>query len=399
MMRSLARFFAIAFACLLIHEGQIAPVNAQSAPGLRLDLSREVQVLFDPKLHACDGNDVPDANPRAFRDDKGEIVLSGMHFENRFLRGPDFDHLKLDCAVVFRGSGNADPSQYDDRSWISAIWTQNGRDIAAIAHHEFQGNTHPGRCAFDVYIMCWFNSVLALRSTDGGRSFNKSGKNPVLAAFPFPQDVGQGRHRGFFQPSNLFSDGKYIYFFAATTGWTGQNSGACLFRSDDINRPERWRAYDGKGFNTRFSDPYGKESDPAKTCQPIAPFGLPVGSVVRHKESGLWIGLFSASGNGKQFPLSGIYYATSKTMLEWSSPKLLLATASLYDAPCEKGIPKTNGQLISYPVLIDRNATGRNFDDTGNAPELYYSALRLEGCQHSSDRKLMRQKLKILIIP
>lgn len=378
--------------------GPILPVLAvlmavpamAAAPELVLSLSGKPTIVFNPKTDACDGHDVPDAPARAYRDAKGHVMLFAMHFENRALRGADFDNLKLDCKVVFRGSGNADPAAYDDRSWIAATWTSDGSNVTALIHHEYQGNQHKGRCTFAEYIKCWTNSVLSVSSSDGGLTFVKPKGSAVVASWPFRQDVGQGRHRGFFNPSNIFSDGIDTYFFAATTGWDGQDYGACLFRNVDPRDPAGWRAWDGTGFRVRFGDPYQEKPATKATCKPIAPFPAPVGSITRHRDTGLWIGVFQAAANGTRFPVSGIYYATARNLTQWSEPRLLMAGSTLYDDACKSG-----GRLINYPSLIDPKAKGRNFDDVGDSAGLYVGTIRVEGCNPTSDRLLMRQTIKI----
>ena len=52
-------------------------------------------VLFDPSRDGCDGNDVPDAPSRLFRNADGDIVLFGLHYTNHFLRGRSLDTLKV----------------------------------------------------------------------------------------------------------------------------------------------------------------------------------------------------------------------------------------------------------------------------------------------------------------
>jgi hypothetical protein len=397
------RAFARSVRLLLPILVMVAAVPAMAAaPELVLSLSGKPRIVFNPKTDACDGHDVPDAPARAYRDAKGHVVLFAMHFENRALRGPDFDNLKLDCRVVFRGSGNADPAAYDDRSWIASTWTVDGTTVSALIHHEYQGNQHKGRCSFEEYIKCWTNSVLAVTSSDAGVTFAKPKGSPivasshvvaspqVVASWPFRQDVGQGRHRGFFNPSNIFSDGTHAYVFAATTGWTGQDHGACLFRNVDPRDPAGWRAWDGEGFRVRFGDPYREKPDPLKTCKPIAPFPAPVGSITRHRDSGLWIGVFQAAANAGSLPVSGIYYATARNLTQWSEPRLLMAGATLYDDAC-----KSRGRLINYPSLIDAKAKGRNFDDVGNSAGLYIGTIRVEGCNPTSDRTLERHPVSI----
>src|SRR5829696_1856242 len=53
-----------------------------------------------------------------------------------------FDKLKLDCRIVLASSGKADPAAYDDKSWITATWTEDGARVEALLHHEYQANHH-----------------------------------------------------------------------------------------------------------------------------------------------------------------------------------------------------------------------------------------------------------------
>lgn len=380
----------IALALVLLSVA--GPAIAAQASGLPAAPSITVEgpeeIVFNPKTDACDGYDVPDVPPRAFRDASGTVKLFALHFENRALAGKSLDSLKIDCKVVFRANRNPDPAAHDDKSWIAATWTADGKTINGLVHHEYQANSHPGRCVYKDYLPCWYNTILAIRSTNGGQTFEKSSKAAV-ASSPFEQHVGQGRQRGFFNPSNIVSDGVWHYMIASTTGWTGQPGGACLFRTDSIGDPSRWRAWSGTGFGTKFGDPYRNAADPTKTCRVLTPFPAPVGSITKHTPSGLWIAVFQAAGNGRTFPTSGIYAVSSPDLINWSVPKRIFETKTLYDDPC--GAKSLN----SYPTLIDRDAKTRNFEDTGDTPDLYLSRMRIDGCKHTGDRVLMRTKVRI----
>ena len=212
--------------------------------------------MFDPATQGCDGNDVPDAPTRAFRVTDGSIRLFGLHYTNHALAGPTFDALKIVCRSALQSNGNADPAAYDDKSWIAATWTRDGQTVDGLVHHEFQADSHPGRCRFPTYMQCWFNTVLAVRSTDGGADFAKAAR-PVVASAPFPQDVDQGRHRGFFNPSNMFGDGRFVYVMAGTTGWSGQEGGVCLFRTRDPSDPQSWRAFTATASRLPTRTPIG----------------------------------------------------------------------------------------------------------------------------------------------
>ena len=368
--------------------------RAGEPPLLALTVVGPPEVVFAAPKDSCDGHDAPDAPARAFRNAEGEAVLFAPHYRNRALRGRILGALKLDCRVVLDSAGKEDPGTYDDKSWITATWTDDGKRIAALIHHEYQANHHPGRCAAKDYLACWYNTILAAASTDGGATFARQKTPQVVAAAPFRQEVGQGRHRGFFNPSNIVSDGAFHYFFAATTGWDGQPYGACLFRTSAVADPSSWRAWDGEGFSVRFPDPYRSREKPARGCAPIAPFPAPVGAVVRHRGSGAWIAVFQAKADGALFPESGFYATASRDLLDWDKPRLVLAGKTLYDDPCG-----AKGVLIAYPSLLDREAKGRNFDDVGDAAELYYATLRVEGCAVTSERSLLRRKVAIKLWP
>jgi hypothetical protein len=380
-------------AALLVWAATVSALAAAEPPLAAVTLIGPAETVFSAKRDACDGDDVPDAPARAFRDAKGHVVMFGLHTKNRALRGPDFARLKIDCTPAMPSRGNENPAAYDDASWIAATWTEDGKRVQALVHHEYQANTHSGRCSRKEYLACWYNTVVGVSSADGARSFDRPEPPEVIAAAPFRQDVGQGRHRGFFNPSNIFGQDRFRYFLSSTTGWAGQDGGACLFRTNDPADPSSWRAYDGKEFSARFGDPY-RNGAGTKTCKTIWPFPAPVGSVVRHRPTGAWIAVFQASANADTFPEAGFYTTSSRDLLTWDKPRLLLAGKTLYDDPCGSG-----GRLISYPSLIDAGAEGRNFDDVGATADLYYATLRVEGCQITSDRDLLRRLVAIQVWP
>ena len=385
-------------AALALSCGGVPPASAAPEPPLSaLILTGPERTLFSASRDACDGADVPDAPARAFRDASGGIALYGLHYRNRALRGPDFEHLRIDCRVVLDSGEKPDPALYDDRSWITATWTEDGTNVAALLHHEYQANEHEGRCRSKVYMECWYNTITAAASRDGGLHFSRAAPPAVVAAPPFRQEEGQGRHRGFFNPSNIFGEGRYRYFLASTTGWdrpgSDQAAGVCLFRTERPDEPASWRAWTGTGFTAAFPDPYRRTFKIAETCKPVAPFPAPVGAVVRHRGSGAWIAVFMAAKGGA-FAESGFYWSTSRDLLVWDVPRLLLAGATLYDDPCQ-----AKGRLIAYPSLLDPGAKGRNFDDVGEGAFLTFATLRLEGCTITSDRDLVRRPVAIKVWP
>jgi hypothetical protein len=369
-----------------------AAAEPAAAPALELTVAGAVETVFTPARDACDGNDVPDAPLRAFHAADGGVVAFGLHYVNRALRGPTLDAIAIDCKVVLNSKHLADPAAYDDYNWIAAVWTEDGRHVDALIHHEYHANEHPGRCAYEDMMSCWYNAILGYRSNDAGASFARAGRDFVVAAAPFPQDRFQGRHRGFFNPSNIVGDGEWRYFLASTTGWDGQHYGVCLFRTRDPSDPTSWRAWDGRAFSIRFADPYRARKPPrdARPCRTIAPFQAPVGSIVRQRASGLWLAVYQAWKDEGYHPVAGFYYATSRDLTTWSAPHLLIAGATNYDDPC-----KAPGVLLGYPSLVDPRSRARNFDEVRAGAELYYVTLQTKGCAITSKRDLLRRRVTI----
>jgi hypothetical protein len=370
------------FGLLLIIAFQA--VGPAFARDLTVALTGQPEVLFDSAHQGCAPIDTPDVPVRAFRDQAGRVVMYALHFVNRPLRGPDIRHVTIDCHVALDSPHDPEPSHYADRFYLAATWTRDGRHVDALVHHEYHADDH-GRCIAKDVLGCWYNTILAFSSVDGGASFHKMTPS-VVAAAPFPQSVGQGRHRGFFEPSNMVQDGAFVYAFASTTGWTGQEAGSCLFRTRDPAKPGSWRAFDGQRFSIAYRDPYRGATSPSP-CRVIDPFAYSVGAVVRHR-SGLWLAVLQAAAGGA-FPVDGFYYAVGRDLLHWSEPRLLLATKTLYSQWCA-GDPI----LMNYPSILDPTSASRNFDEVGDHPLLFAARIATQACQ-TTQRELIAQPLHI----
>src|SRR5207244_3759303 len=140
-------------------------------------------------------------------------------------------------------------------------------------------------------------------------------------SIPYPYDAAFRRHVGYFNPSNIVEHEGYLYATVFATAAGAQRGGNCLLRTDRIADPRAWRAWDGRGFAVSFVDPYEeKVADPARhVCAPVGA-GWPFWSLVRHRNTGAFIALMM--GETPEFG-AGIYYATSRNLLDWSAPRLL----------------------------------------------------------------------------
>lgn len=223
-------------------------------------------------------------------------------------------------------------------------------------------------------------------SADGGTTFVRSHAPKVVAAPTIRQDIGQGRPRGFVNPSNILSHGGYRYFLAYTFGYGEQKAGACLFRSSIQATAADWLAYDGQGFNILMSDPYRTAEPSSHTCQPVGSFPGAVGSIVKHKESGTFIAI-SQLGPTEKHVGGRIAYALSDDLIHWTAFETLVANDSMWSKSCTI--------RFGYASLLDPTSSDRNFSDVGDAGYVYMTAFNLKDCTIKADRDLVRLPVHI----
>lgn len=384
--------------CLIAMLSVCVGTGANAAPAaLALDLSGKPEVIFDVAKKPCGAFAMPDINARAFRDSEGQTHLFALEQENRPFVGPALTGAQPTCRPALPSGENADPAAFDGRRYITSTWTNDGRAVAALVHDEYHAETHPGRCATKDSLSCWYNTIIAVQSNDAGTTF-KPASPLVVAAPPFRQDVGQTRHRGFFNPSNMVAGPGGVYVFTSTTGWRGQDAGACVLRNPDPLNAGGWRGFDGRAFAARWTNPYDA-SPHADPCAVIKPFGYPVSSVVRHRPSGLYLALWEqpkldgATPFGV-FPIAGFYIATSRDLIDWSEASLFLPTPIVHQ-PCGARGENRNGAILAYPSLLDEGAQGRNYDNVGDTAWLYYAQIGLDDCNPGARRLLMRRMVRI----
>lgn len=366
---------------------------AVSDPAIAVQLSPEQDIVFRWASDRCDDNDIPDAPARAFRGADGAVHLLAPHYDNRAFTLLNGRPQRLDCRLVLDSPGDAKPAHYRDRRWITATWTDDGKTVHALVHDEYQGQRHPGACTFTSYTPCWYNAITYARSDDGGRTFSQSDPPAVVAAPPFRQDVGQGRPRGFFNPTNIIKRDAYWYALIHTTGWDGQAAGSCLFRTPDIAKPELWTAWDGQSFAARFADPYGAETPQGTNaaCKPVTTRSF--GSVQAIEGTDLVMAIFLRESGGGEHRSWTLAYSLSKDLVTWSGAVDLEPLQYFGSQDCN------DMARYGYPALLDFNATSRNFDTIGKDATLFMTRFNISGCRNSFDRDLVAQPIKIVPEP
>jgi hypothetical protein len=366
----------------------LSTLAAEAPPRLNLTVAGERVTVFTRSQSRCDPPDLPDAPARAIRTASGMVQLYAPHLHNRRLVGSDLLSLATDCRIVFEGGERDDPAAFDDRAWITSLYTSDGRTIFAAIHNEFQGHRRPALCPTGKYMDCWYNTVTAAVSVDEGRHFARAATGPdLIATLPYRYDEVTGHHVGYFNPSNMVSDSGMLFMMVFATEAKAQKPGNCLLRTDRISDPGAWRGWSGQRFDASFVDPYKSPVQPdAHVCAPVGVGRLrwPVTSLVRHQPTGLFIALMMNAAHG-----GGVFYATSPNLIDWSSP------ARLMDGVGEGGYQCGDSEPVAYPSLIDSQSTDRNFMTVGATAELFLTRFNLVGCRTSMDRDLIRLRIAI----
>lgn len=388
-------------AVLLVLLGALFWLLGDETPDqVRFDLAiaGEKEIVFDWSRDACSATDIPDLPARAFRDSGGRVQLIVSHQETRRMIGPDLDHVTRDCTVVMASHGDPDPARFDDREWISAVYTQDGETVYALVHNEYQGHRHPGRCPSGDYRQCWYNAITLAVSTDGGRSYaHADPPHHLVASIPYRYEPDAGPV-GVFSPTNIIHRPEDGYFYALfrTAPFGDQPGGISLMRTRDLADPDGWRAWDGRRFTVRFVDPYReRRAKPAThSARPVHQRGGFVATSVTYNtrvQRYLLIGMSQQWDRERGKAVPGVYYSFSEDLLRWTPLRLLL------EAERPGTYERDDPDPILYPSALDPRSRSRNFETTGKRFYVYFTRFnRSAPDSNGFDRDLIRVPVEIV---
>jgi hypothetical protein len=375
-----------AIACVGLAMARVS-ASASSLPVVSIRGEDTGAIVYDYAREHCAVWDTPDAPLRAFRDAHGGVVAFVSDSMSRRFHGTTLLDIHHSCHSSLTSQPNPDPSAYAGSDYVTATWTADGTTVMALLHEEYHAEQFPGACRYTESMQCWYNTILAARSLDGGLTFVTTRPPTLVAAAAFRQDVEQGRHRGFFNPSNiLFHDGFY-YMMTGTTGGGPQKDGLCLFRTATIDDAASWRGFDGHGYTARAIDPYRESTQAAIPCEPVDGPGT-VGSISWHAASGLFLIVSQAVDAAR--PTGYTAYAWSKDLIHWSEPRRLYDHPDLSSANCADRF------RYGYPSVADPGAPGRNFDSIGAHPVLFLTRFHVVNCELPPNRDLIRLELDVV---
>jgi len=352
------------------------------------------EVVFDWTTDRCEDLDVPDGPARFVRAGDGDLVLFSGNAPNYYVsRGSDFNALARVCSQPALVSADSrTPESYENWEWLWAVYREGNR-WHALVHNEFHdatavacgpGDPSPGN-------PCWYNSITYAVSEDGGRTFTKPDAPAHVVApapnawVPPPVHPTEYVAEGYFQPSSIVRgpDGYYYSLLNSIPDKSNMSAnGICAIRSDRLDDPASWRAWDGSGFNLRLTSPYATGAS-ATVCTYL-PSAIGNSSLSYNTYLGLYMLVNDSSTSGGV--TCGIYFSLSPDMVHWG-PMQRIAPARL--PWCDAG-PAAPGVLepvmVMYPSLLDHGDTGVNFDRTGRTAYLYYTRSNDGGL----DRDLVR---------
>jgi hypothetical protein len=368
--------------------GTSAALDADLNPTVIAQPVSTASVLYDWQHEHCETWDTPDAPLRAFRNANNQVVVFVSDSNSRMFTGPNLMSVKHSCHSAFTSIKDPDPADFNDLRYITATWTDDGIHVIALTHTEYHAEQFPGMCTQSVSMACWYNVVLGLKSSDGGNAFVATTPLSLIAAPNFKQEFEQGRHRGFFNPSNIVASGGYWYALINTTGGGAQKQGTCLFRTATINDLNSWRAYDGQEYSSRAVSPYVSGDQPAIPCQPVPLHGVAT-SVSYYPAVNQFLAVIG-TGPEKNFPNGRIAYQWSPDLIRWSEARTLI------EVPTMAGGPDCNTPYrYGYPSVADPNSPSRNFDVITSSPMLFMTRFHTDKCTLRPERDLVAVHLKI----
>ena len=376
----------------------VALAALAAAPGAHGESARVVgpeRVVFDWSRDACSTEHYPDLPVRAFRDAAGRIQLILPHLESTRMVGRRLGRLRVDCRPVLRSEHDPRPSRFDDRQWLAAVYTLDGRTVRGLVHEEYLGSLHAGRCAGGGLFRCWQNAVTSVVSRDGGATYgNAPPPRHLVAAGPYRYRAGSGP-AGVFSPSNIVrnpGDGRF-YAMVHVERRGAQRWGACIMRTRRLGDPSSWRAWDGSAFSVRFADPYRRGAPPGTgVCAPISRDAIQKmhESLTYNTHIGRWVLVGAAHhfvGGDPSRVASGIWYSASDDLVHWDRRRLLVRAELPRTHRCGDRRP------VLYPSLIDPRSPGRNFETTGRSAYLYFTRFNYRACTMGPDRDLVRVRV------
>ncbi|MES3152940.1 hypothetical protein [Sphingomonas faeni] len=268
--------------------------------------------------------------------------------------------MRKTCQSSFTAKGDPDPAKLDDRAWLDAVFTADGRNVFALASSGYLPYRHNAPCAASGdRTACWYNGIVGLQSNDGGASFSYIARPPAQILFGPPRQYSQATRNppGYFWSTNMVQQGGYGYVLIRRRSDAGA-SGTCAMRVQ-IGSWRRWQYWNGSTFSN---------VTPADTGYNCTLLGdgdsFPARGLYYHDRTKTWVAVYDSRAGGSPAG-RGIYYRTSANLGTWSAPTLV---SWLSTGPKGGSLPFS----VAYPSLLDERSSDRNFGHIGDRPTMLF---------------------------
>ncbi len=384
---TLAICIAAGLQCLSFFSG--------AAQAVSVSVTGPEEMVFDWTTARCDDFDIPDGTTQVLRDFTNRIQLVTPNAATRRMVGPDFQHLTRECQPIFPSQFDPNPAHFNYQHWLNGLYTENGRDVYAIVHHEWHGWEIPGACpAGSGQRRCGFVANTFAVSHDGGDTYSAPAPPDNLVSAVPPRPTIDDSRTGLAAPSNPIKKGSYYYHLSLIQS-DKQDVGVCVMRTRDIADPQSWRGWDGSAFSVRFRNAFYENVTPLRTHTCEAASYENILGMSRSVTYNTALGKYVLTGSAVKFEPSqsryvyGFFFSTSDDLVHWSMRQLIMEAPSLISHQC--GGP----DALAYPSLIDHDSSDRNFRITDATAYLYYVRLHYNAaCQLTWDRDLLRLPLQ-----
>ena len=402
--------FTTAYTALAVFDNvtsTAAPSPANSSWKLEVDLSARA-TFFNYSRDSCFAGDVVDETLAAFRLRDGSIRMIGGNGDVgpcSFV-GPSLLNMTRDCATgpVIRSRVNMTaPGDFPHKMWLPATWVEDdGVTVHGLVHDEYHAGSAWGQpasmCPSNNPDKCWYSAAIAVKSTDGGKSFRRvtSAANPnavaIAAPIPYKPDAGtQGApgHRGIVSGRN--GDGfYYVMPDCAYLAQLGRHPGKCVFRTRTIADPTSWRGWNGTAWAARWFDPYRAPRPNSLEPYTAAAVNTQLNGGLTYVPSvGAFVLLGTRGSRHNPEALGVLEYSWSSDLLEWAPPKILIAfnhTPGVRD-----------GRTGLYPTMLDPSDASRNFDRFGTSGHLYFTEFDCPPKGRCLNRNVVRYPLHVVV--
>lgn len=391
---------AVAAAAMAQSLPETAVLPASATPTITGSLDGARTPVFNSPQDSCIRNDIPDAMARAFRDYTGAIHFVTASSDLYQSVGPTLESVQHSCEAAYHSANDANPADFNDESWLDSFYTLDGKSVAALAHTEYHGWSHPGECHSQNIFACLYDSDTYHLSSDGGYHFGSfQAPNNFLAGIPYQYEINRGP-MGYSVDTNIVNFQGWYYAVATDWVWppncsgtSGPNRcfvpiGGAPIRTQNVFDPSSWRGWNGKDFALTFADPYlGTVTHPEQHVYTPVSYMQFVNAINVYQSANLVVATLWDYWDNELGP-PGMYLTTSSDLVNWTTPQLVVSLAEItaQDPP--------GSWLYAYFSLIDPDAPDLNFSIVGNHPYLYYVRLNTNDIY---DRVVFRQRIKLTL--